>query len=312
MSVYAVTGFTGSLGSVITRKLLSEGHKVRGIARGEHRIDAFMATVPEADRPRLSPFIGDVRDRYRLWRAFQGVEYVIHAAALKGVHRCEYDPEEAIKTNIEGTAAVINASLDCNVQRAVFISSDKACAPHNLYGMTKATAERTWLAANRYSAGNGTGFVAVRYGNVWGSNGSVARVWTEQKSDGKPLTLTDPQATRFHFRLPDAVNFVLEALHKADAGTLRVPVLPSYRLLDLANAFDVKERTIYGLKPGEKLHEMMVSPEESAYAARVGSYYIIDPTRRQETDGGAYTSGGNTWRLTVAQLREEIACLASS
>jgi len=312
LSVYLVTGFTGSLGSVITRKLLAEGHKVRGVARGEHRIEELIRSVPDVDRPRLSPFVGDVRDRWRLWRATQDVDFVIHAAALKGIGRCEYDPEEAIKTNIEGTAAVINASLDCGVKRAVFISSDKACAPHNLYGMTKATAERAWLAANRYSAGHGTKFVAVRYGNVWGSNGSVARIWEKQRALGHLLTISDPQCTRFHFRLPDAVDFVLKALLEAYPGSLWIPVLPSYRLGDLLLAYDARESIVTGIGVGEKRHESMLSEHEGWYSKLEDQHYVMDPRTRQATTSGPYTSGGNTWRLTVDQLKGEIRWLTES
>lgn len=307
MSVYLITGFTGTLGSELTRRLLSQGHKVRGVARGEHRIEALRKSIPEEHLSRLSPFVGDVRDRWRMWRAFDGVEYVIHGAALKVVGRCEYDPEEAIRTNIDGTASVINACLDTGVKRAVFISSDKACAPHNLYGMTKATGERLWIAANRYSAGKGTEFVAVRWGNVFSSNGSVIPVWREQMKKG-PITITDAKCTRFHFQLPAAIDFLFKALHEANPGDLRVPLLPSYLLRDLAEAIAPGHpRKIIGLQPGEKRHELMINSHESVYAKQCEGFYTITPGVIQDGNEFEYNSSTNTWRLSIEDLRKEFA-----
>ena len=309
MSTYLITGFTGSLGSVLTKRLLSEGHKVRGVARGEHRIEALVKSIPDEHRSRLSPFVGDVRDRYRMWRAFEGVEYVIHGAALKVVGRCEYDPEEAVRTNIDGVFSVINAALDCGVKRAVFISSDKACLPVNLYGMTKAVAERSWLAANRYSAGKGTEFVAVRYGNIFSSNGSVVPVWKEQMKNG-PITITDGEATSFHFQLNDALDFVVKALHESNVGDLRVPFLPSYRLRDLAEVVAPGHpQNVIGLQLGEKRHELMVNSHESIYAKKCDGYYTLTPGTIQNAKEFEYNSGANTWRLGIAALKEEFNCL---
>jgi UDP-N-acetylglucosamine 4,6-dehydratase len=306
-SVYLITGFTGSLGSFLTRKLLAEGHKVRGVARNEHNIERLVSSIPKAHQERLSPFIGDVRDRYRLWRAFAGVEYIIHAAALKGVNHCEYEPSEAIKTNIEGTVAVFDACLDTEVSRAVLVSSDKAVSPSNLYGMTKATAERVWLAANRYCGSRPGKFVAVRYGNVWRSNGSVLHIWEKQLQEVGKLTITNPECTRFHLRLSEAADFVLKALHEAEPETLRVPIIPSYRLADLAKAFAPDaQQEVTGLRPGEKKHEAMVSEEESIYATKHAGYYSIKPGIVQGDKPFTYTSGTNTWRLTVDQLRKEV------
>jgi UDP-N-acetylglucosamine 4,6-dehydratase len=274
---------------------------------------------------------GDVRAPSRLRLAFRGVDYVIHAAALKGVGRCEYDPGEAVLTNIEGTINVALACIDAGVKRAVFVSSDKACSPHNLYGMTKATGERLWLASNRYSAGIGTEFVAVRYGNVGGSNGSVIRKWMESAelvrgNGGKraQLVLTDPECTRFHLRLPDAVELVLSVLQDGLEGSLYVPLLPSYRLRDLAEAFDPQaQKEVIGLQPGEKLHECMVNEYEAAHAEAViltgarkadgmTDTIRIDPSFKGNGNVREYTSGRNTWRLSVEQLRQEIEWLKSS
>jgi len=308
--VYAVTGGTGSLGTALTHTLIAAGHKVRTISRNEHRISALEASLHDDQRSRLSTLIGDVRDRYRLHRAFERVDYVIHAAALKGVGRCEYDPAEAMKTNVIGTQAVADACLDAGVKRAVFISSDKAVYPVNMYGATKALGERLWIGANKYSAGIGTQFLAVRYGNCWGSNGSVIRVW--EGSRGGKLRLTDPEATRFHLRVPDAVRFVLSILDGGAVGSVYVPFIPSYRLRDLAAAFSPEaEREVIGLQPGEKLHECLVNEYEVAHAVKDGAWIRIDPALQGEWVG-EYTSGRNTHKLTVAQLREEIAWLKSN
>lgn len=313
-ATYAITGASGSLGTALTHHLLSEGHKVRGISRNEHRMTALLQSIPPHLQDSFSPLCGDVRNRLRLARAFSRCDYVIHAAAMKDVTRCEYDPQEAIDTNINGTQNVADACIDVGVKRAVFISSDKACSPHNLYGMTKATGERLWLASNRYSAGVGTEFVAVRYGNVWGSNGSVIRKWTALRSSGQAserLHITDPECTRFHLRLDGAVSLVLSALRDAPLGSLCVPVLPSYRLKDLAEAFQngsQVETQVIGLRPGEKLHEMMVNEHEAHHAVMESGRIRIDPA----IDGSGvreYTSGANEWRLSVEELRGEIAWL---
>ncbi len=311
LHVYAITGASGSLGTALTHALLADGHKVRAIARNEHRIAALVASVPDALRGNLSAMCGDVRAPSRLRLAFRDVEYVIHAAAMKSVPQCEYDPGEAVHTNVNGTMNVILACIDAGVKRAVFISSDKACSPHNLYGMTKACGERLWLAGNRYSAGEGTEFVAVRYGNVWGSNGSVIRKWLDGINDR--VVITNPECTRFHFRLLDAVGFVLSVLQGGAAGSLYVPIIPSYRLGDLASAcgFVPKAWDIIGLQPGEKLHECMVNEHEAAHAIHDGERIRIDPSL---TGVGVkeYTSGRNEWRLSVEQLKDEIAWLKQS
>lgn len=310
-AVYCITGGSGSLGTALVHTLLAQGHKVRTISRNEHKITALQQGIPQELRSRLSTFVGDVRDRYRLWRAFQGVDYVIHGAAMKEIGRCEYDPAEAVKTNIYGTQAVAEASLDAKVKRAVFISSDKACSPVNLYGMTKATGEKLWLASNRYSAGIGTEFVAVRYGNVFSTTGSVLPVWDEQIKRG-PLKVTDPECTRFHFRVEGAVRFVLQALGEAKVGELWVPMLPSYRLRDLAEAYapgHARETT--GLTLGEKRHECMVNREESVYAVKEDGHWELKPGEVRNGEAFEYTSGANTWRLSVEDLRKEIAWLTT-
>lgn len=320
-ATYLITGGTGTLGTALTHTLLAQGHKVRTLSRSEHSITRLEESVAVADRPRLSAMCGDVRSPSRLRLALRGVDYVIHAAALKGVSRCEYDPGEAVLTNVQGTINVALACVEEGVKRAVFVSSDKACSPHNLYGMTKAVGERVWLASNRYSAGQSPEFVAVRYGNCWGSNGSVIHRW---RASTGPIVLTDPECTRFHLRVPDAVEFVLSALRSGETGSLYVPVLASYRLRDLATAFDASKRPeVIGLQPGEKLHETMVNEHEARHALRdkLGGMEVIriDPSIRGRAGDGVveqgvgvmreYTSGGNTWRMTVDELRAEIKAL---
>jgi UDP-N-acetylglucosamine 4,6-dehydratase len=307
---YAITGASGTLGSALTHRLLSEGHHVRGLARNEHRMTALLESLPLVYRERFSPLCGDVRSRLRLARAFSRCDYVIHAAAMKHVGRCEYDPDEAVQTNIVGTQNVVDACLDVGVKRAVFISSDKACAPYNLYGMTKATGERLWLAGNRYSAGVGTEFTAVRYGNVWASNGSVVMKWLAER--GGVIQVTDPEATRFHFRIQDALTFVLEVLHTGMSGSLYVPRLPWYRLKDLMACFMYRKVEHIGLQPGEKKHELMLSEHESKNAVKDGENRIrIDPAIKGEATE-EYKSGGNwpsKWQMTYEQLKEEVKCL---
>lgn len=315
--IYAITGASGSLGTALTHRLLAEGHKVRAIARNEHRLHALRDSVAPALHDNLRLMCGDVTNRLRMARAFSRADYVIHAAAMKSVPQCEYDPSEAVRINIEGTQNVADACIDVGVKRAVFISSDKACSPHNLYGMTKATGERLWLACNRYSAGIGTEFVAVRYGNVWGSNGSVIRKWMVNGGCGlvqhRSLTLTDPECTRFHLRLSGAISLVLSALREGQVGSLYVPILPSYRLKDLAEAFTngtPQETQVIGLQPGEKLHECMVNEHEAAHAIREGDRIRID-LGIEGKGVTEYTSGGNEWRLSVEELRREIEWLKS-
>lgn len=309
-AIYLVTGASGSLGTSLTHTLLAQGHKVRAMARNEHRIAALVAGVPAPLQGNLSAMCGDVRSPSRLRLAFRDVDYVIHAAAMKSVPQCEYDPSEAVMTNIQGTINVALACIDAGVKRAVFCGTDKLVQATTLYGMTKAVGERLWLACNRYSAGKGTEFVGVRYGNVFASNGSVIHHWREQAKTGT-IRITDPEATRYHIQLSDAVEFVLTALREAEAGEVRIPILPAYRLKDLATAFVPEcKREVTGLMPGEKRHEMMIHENESAYTRKHPGHYSLTPTKVQCGERFEYTSGGTTWRLTVEQLREEIRCLS--
>lgn len=316
MSVYLITGGTGTLGTALTKLLLAQGHKVRVLARNEHGHQRLGEAIPEAQRANLSSFIGAVEDAGRLHRAAKGCDYVIHAAAQKVIPLAEYNPIECVRTNINGTINVLEACDSARVKRAVFVSTDKASAPATLYGSTKSVAERLWLNANRYSAGKEPHFVAVRYGNVWASQGSVIHAWVKQAQYGH-IEITDPQCTRFHIKLDQAVAFVLDALHRAGPGELWVPRLPSYRLGDLAHAFRLaynlsKQPSITGLRLSEKLHESMISTDESSsLKAEEDLHYTLEPGVIHRKSGFLYNSGSNEWKLGVEALKEEIKAWAS-
>lgn len=316
MSVYLITGGTGTLGTALTKHLLSAGHKVRVLARNEHGHERLRAAIGADQIARLSNLIGAVEDSRRLAHAVRGVDFVIHAAAQKIIPLAEYNPIEAVGTNIQGTINVLNAACDAGVARAVFVSTDKASAPATLYGATKSVAERLWLNANRYSAGKEPHFVAVRYGNVWGSQGSVLHAWTKQAQFGH-VEITDAQCTRFHITLAQAVQFVLEALRDAHPGELWVPRLPSYRLGDLAHAFRLvyglsKQPEVVGLRLSEKLHESMISVDESSsLKAEEDHHYVLEPGVIHRKAGFQYTSGSNEHRLGVEALKEEIKAWVS-
>ena len=316
MNTYLITGGTGSLGTALTKLLLSQGHKVRVLARSEHGHEKLQAQVPQDQKARFSSLIGAVEDSGRLRRAVQGCDYVIHAAAQKAIPLAEYCPAECVATNITGSLNVMNACLDAGVKRAVLVSTDKASSPATLYGGTKFVAERLWLNANRYSAGKEPHFVAVRYGNVFASQGSVVHAFQQQAQYGA-LEITDPQCTRFHVTLPNAVAFVLSALEGACAGELWVPKLPSYRIGDFAHAFSMvfglkKQPTIIGLRLSEKLHESMISVDESSsLKAEEDGHFTLEPGVIHRKQGFAYTSGSNEWKLGVEALREEIKAWAS-
>lgn len=328
--VYLITGGTGSLGTALTKLLLAQGHKVRVLARNEHRHEHLRQGIAEDLRPNLSNLIGSVEDSRRLEIALRGVDYVVHAAAQKSIPLAEYNPVECARTNIEGSINVIEGSIRSGVKRAVLVSTDKASSPATLYGGTKFVAERLWLNANRYSAGKEPHFVAVRYGNVFASQGSVIHAFVKQAQYGA-LEITDPNCTRFHIKLDQAVAFVLEALHRAGPGELWVPKLPTYRLGDFAHAFRIvyglsKQPSITGLRLSEKLHESMISVDESpSLKGEEDGHYVLEPgvihnylpesyTRMirdhanipKMSKAWSYSSGTPGWALTVEALREEI------
>lgn len=277
-----ITGGTGSLGKALIKYLMKDT-KVRRIAiysRDELKQHNLRNEIGEDDRLRW--FIGDVRDLERLKRALHGVDFVIHAAALKQVDTGEYNPMEFIKTNVLGSQNVIDASIEAGVKKIVALSTDKASSPINLYGATKLTADKLFVAANNYSHSYGTTFSVVRYGNVMGSRGSVIPFWKSLADAGQPLPITDLRMTRFWISIEQAVEFVIESLEIMHGGELYVPRIPSMKIVDLAAAVapDAKLEQV-GMRPGEKLHEEMISADDSRRTFLIGQRYVVTPVVAQ-------------------------------
>lgn len=273
-----ITGGTGSLGKALVDYLLRET-KVRRIAiLSRDELKQHNLRIEFKNDERLRWFLGDVRDLERLKRAFHGVDFVIHAAALKQVDTGEYNPMEFIKTNVLGSQNVIDAAIDRRVKRVVALSTDKASSPINLYGATKLTADKLFVAANNYSYAYGTTFSVVRYGNVMGSRGSVIPFFKSLAEQGKPLPITDLRMTRFWISIEDAVKFVIDSLEMMTGGELYVPRIPSMKIVDLANAVhpgaELKE---IGMRPGEKLHEEMISSDDSRRTIILKNRFVVTP-----------------------------------
>ncbi len=320
-----VTGGTGSFGKKFIRYILEHyPHLERVIVFSRDEFKQFeMANLPEFRRfeEKLRFFIGDVRDRERLMRAFNRVDIVVHAAALKQVPACEYNPFEAVKTNVLGAQNVIDAAIDRGVQRVVALSTDKACAPLNLYGATKLCSDKLFIAGNSYAGGTGTRFAVVRYGNVAGSRGSVIPFFRELVRKGATeLPITDYKMTRFWLRLEQAVEMVLEALQTMQGGELFVRKIPSMYIRDLAEAVAPGVKTVeVGIRPGEKIHEQMITKEDARNTIELEKYYIILPEMeffgfdrsryseaRAVADDFEYHSGNNTQWLSVDDMRRMI------
>jgi UDP-N-acetylglucosamine 4,6-dehydratase len=318
-----ITGGTGSLGKALTRKILNDWPQIKKLviySRDEQKQFQMSQEFSEKKYPAIRYFIGDVRDLDRMKRAFTGIDYIIHAAAMKHVHIAEYNPDECIKTNIGGAENVIKASLSSNIQKVVALSTDKACAPINLYGATKLTSDKLFIAANNIKGTQDIQFSVVRYGNVMGSNGSVIPYFLSKKDSGI-LPITDPEMTRFNISLEGGVQMVLHALENAWGGELFVPKIPSYKLIDLANAISpdsIKE--IIGIRPGEKIHEEMITSSDSYNTYDLGKYFVILPSipnwnkdnfiekfnAVKVTNGFSYNSGENTEWETIDSLKESI------
>lgn len=315
-----VTGGTGSFGKAFTKIVLERYPGIRRLviySRDELKQFEMAQIFPDSEYPGIRYFIGDIRDEPRLRRALEGIDIVVHAAALKQVPAAEYNPFECIKTNVLGAQNLIEACLDSKVERVVALSTDKAAAPINLYGATKLCSDKLFIAANNIQGSRGIRFSVVRYGNVMGSRGSVIPFFLARKNSGV-LPITDPRMTRFNISLQDGVEMVLWSIENAEGGELLVPKIPSYRITDVATAIAPNARQeIVGIRPGEKVHEEMITASDSFNTVEMGDYYAILPVsadystedycRRRDArlvlPGFAYNSGTNTDFLTVAQIR---------
>jgi UDP-N-acetylglucosamine 4,6-dehydratase (inverting) len=318
-----ITGGTGSLGKALTKHILTKHHDIRRLvifSRDEQK-QYQMEKEFSIDRfPQIRYFIGDVRDKERLIRAMQGIDFVIHAAAMKHVPIAEYNPDECIKTNINGAQNVVDACLQTKVERVVALSTDKACAPINLYGATKLTSDKLFVAANNIRGTNPIRFSVVRYGNVMGSNGSVIPFFLKKRKEGK-LPITDPNMTRFNISVQGGVDMVMHALLNAWGGEIFIPKIPSYKIKDVATAIGPEcEQVVVGIRPGEKVNEEMITPSDSFYTYDLGKYYTILPATHNwkledflkefnaklVPTGFSYNSGGNSEWETVESLRSLI------
>jgi UDP-N-acetylglucosamine 4,6-dehydratase len=313
-----VTGGTGSFGKKFVEIMLRDYQPQRLVVFSRDELKQHEMRTSGFDHPSLRYFIGDVRDVERLKRALSGVTVVVHAAALKQVPACEYNPFEAIQTNIIGARNVIDAAIDQGVRRILALSTDKAVNPINLYGATKLCAEKVFVQANAYAGAKNTRFSCARYGNVVGSRGSVIPVFLEQRRRGK-ITITDPRMTRFWLTLEQGVKFVIHCLDQMHGGEIFVPKIPSMRLLDLAETVAPGCQVEYiGIRPGEKLHEVLVSEDESRQTLETEDMYIIQPAHpwwksdnwvnaKALVDGFRYSSDTNDRWLTRPELEELVA-----
>lgn len=314
-----ITGGTGSFGQSMTQKLLSQYQpsSIRIFSRDELK-QHDMRIAFKADE-RLRFLIGDVRDAGRLQRALEGVDVVFHAAAMKQVPACEYNPIEAIRTNVDGAINVIEACLDNDVEKVVALSTDKAASPVNLYGATKLCSDKLFIQANSYAGRRQVRFAVVRYGNVMGSRGSVIPVFREQLKKGKKLTITDKRMTRFWITLDQATDLVLSSLTQMEGGEIFVPKIPSMNVVDLAHTMEPDaELEFIGIRPGEKIHEALITPEEGMRALELEDRYIIEPDSewwetpnhlkgKRVPEGFSFTSGNNTVWLNREQMQQLIS-----
>jgi UDP-N-acetylglucosamine 4,6-dehydratase (inverting) len=316
-----ITGGTGSLGKALTKHILTTYPDIKRLvifSRDEQKQFLMEQEFPHSKYPQIRYFIGDVRDYERLERAFSGIDYVIHAAAMKHVHIAEYNPDECVKTNVGGAENVIKAALKTSVQHVVALSTDKACAPINLYGATKLTSDKLFIAANNIRGKRDVKFSVVRYGNVMGSNGSVIPFFINRKRNNQSLPITVESMTRFNISLQGGVDMVMHALKHAWGGEIFVPKIPSYRITDVAQAIAPSaEKPIVGIRPGEKIHEEMITSSDSFFTYDLGKYYTIIPqtphwdltafiqhfNAKKVTEGFSYSSDTNTEWETVESLR---------
>lgn len=307
-----LTGGTGSFGNAFAERIVAEfpDTVVRLFSRDEMKQSEMRARLGEHQ---LRYLIGDVRDHSRLVRAAQGADVIVHAAAMKQVPACEYNPFEAVQTNVLGAQNVVNAAIDAGVARVIALSTDKAVNPANLYGATKLCAEKIVVQGNAYATQSGTRLSCVRYGNVVGSRGSVVPLFRRQIAEGR-LTITDERMTRFWITLPQAVDLVLFALREASGGEVFIPKIPSMKVVDLAEAMAPGcPRETIGIRPGEKLHEILITADESRHAIDAGDVYVVVPehawweheawpTGSELPEGFSYSSDNNTWWLSADEL----------
>ena len=309
-----ITGGTGSFGKAFLETVLTDHAPRRVVVFSRDELKQYEMKQVWGEDERVRFFLGDIRDVDRLALALQGVDYVVHAAALKQVDTAEYNPMEYVKTNVLGSENVIQASMQAGVKKVLGLSTDKASSPANLYGATKLTADKLFISSNHYSYARGTGFSVVRYGNVMGSRGSVIPYFRSLVGNGAPLPITDTRMTRFWITLPQAVDFVISCLEDMTGGELYVPRIPSTRVVDLAAAIAPKQDIVeIGIRPGEKLHEEMISVEDARKTVRRFDRYVVLPTLAEwgysNTQGDAvpegfsYNSENNDQWLNVEEIR---------
>lgn len=312
--IILLTGGTGSFGKKFVEIALKECDPkvIRIYSRGELK---QMNMRGQFTDKRLRFFIGDVRDKDRLHRAMKGVDIVIHTAALKQVPTCEYNPIEAVKTNIDGAMNIIDVAIDNNVEKVIALSTDKAVYPVNLYGATKLVAEKLFIQGNTYRGKEGTKFSCVRYGNVMGSRGSVIPLFLKQKEKGT-ITITDEKMTRFWITLDEAVSFVIQCIDKMEGGEIFIPKIPSMKVIDLARAIAPEAKIkVTGIRPGEKIHEILLTAEEARHAKEFDNHFVIEPEfhfwDKDNFKGGKdlpddfkYTSDDNKYWLAEKEIKE--------
>lgn len=313
--VVLVTGGTGSFGRKFVEIMLRDFRPRKLIVFSRDELKQHEMRAVGFDQENVRYFIGDIRDRERLLRAMHGVDVVVHAAALKQVPACEYNPMEAVKTNIFGTSNVIEAALDAGVRKVLALSTDKAVNPVNLYGATKLAAEKLTVQSNNYAAGTSTRYSCVRYGNVVGSRGSVVPAFLKQRGSGR-LTITDERMTRFWLSLEEGVRFVIECIEAMHGGEVFVPKIASMKVVDLANAMAPEAHLDFvGIRPGEKLHEVLVSEDEARNTVETARMYIVKPPQTlwertlsyegtRPPDGFRYSSDANTRWLDPSEIRK--------
>lgn len=317
--VVLVTGGTGSFGKKLIKILVEEYHPAKIIVFSRDELKQHEMRVSGYNHPSIRYFIGDVRDHERLLRAFYGVNIVVHAAALKQVPACEYNPMEAIKTNILGSSNVADAAIENGVEKVLALSTDKAVNPINLYGATKLAAEKLLIQSNAYAGGRNTRIACTRYGNVVGSRGSVVPLFLQQRPSGR-LTITDERMTRFWISLEQGVRFVIRCIEQMQGGEVFVPKIPSMNMMDLARAVAPEAQVdIIGIRPGEKLHETLISEDEARTTVELPDMFVVQPASamwfgrawekqgKALPDGFRYSSNTNTDWLDLDRIKEMIA-----